>query len=214
MIFLSIVDSWELYMKKKFLDGCMNLIKQNNQYDDIKLAEIKYGLEGLYLTITKLVVIFALAIIFKIVKEVTIFLLIYNVVRMPSFGLHATKSWICLLSSGLIFILTPLICNYLYIPIWFKAIIGIILILLFYKNAPADTKKKPIVSPKRRAVYKFLSVITVIIFTYCSIFINNQFIANCFVIAPIVQSFMISPLVYKIFNLPYDNYKEYLKNVA
>lgn len=201
-------------MKKKFLDGCMNLIKQNNQYDDIKLAEIKYGLEGLYLTITKLVVIFALAIIFKIVKEVTIFLLIYNVVRMPSFGLHATKSWICLLSSGLIFILTPLICNYLYIPIWFKAIIGIILILLFYKNAPADTKKRPIVSPKRRAVYKFLSVLTVIIFIYLGIFINNQFIANCFVIAPIVQSFMISPLVYKIFNLPYDNYKEYLKNVA
>lgn len=201
-------------MKKKFLDGCMNLIKQNNQYDDIKLAEIKYGLEGLYLTITKLVVIFALAIIFKIVKEVTIFLLIYNVVRMPSFGLHATKSWICLLSSGLIFILTPLICNYLYIPIWFKAIIGIILILLFYKNAPADTKKRPIVSPKRRAVYKFLSVLTVIIFIYLGIFINNQFIANCFVIAPIVQSFMISPLIYKIFNLPYDNYKEYLKNVA
>ena len=46
-------------MKKKFLDWSMNIIKKNYpDYDDDKLAEIKYGLEGFYLTITKLLIIF------------------------------------------------------------------------------------------------------------------------------------------------------------
>lgn len=201
-------------MKKKILSSCMELIKKNGNYDEIKLDEIRYGLEGLYLTITKLIVIGALALCLGILKEVIIFLLIYNVVRMPSFGLHATKSWICLLSSSIIFVGMPLFCRYIAIPMIVKIIIGLIMIGLFYKNAPADTYKRPIVSPKRRNAYKFLSVIVVIICIFCSIFIKNQFLSNCFIISVVVQSFMISPTIYKLFNLPYDNYKTYLKNAT
>ena len=47
-----------------------------------------------------------------------------------------------------------------------KLIIGIILI---HKNSPADTAKKPIVSPKRRLVYKIISTIVASIFVVCSI---------------------------------------------
>ena len=79
-------------MKKIVVDKLMNLIKENGQYDDIKLAEIRYGLEGLYLTFSKLIVIFLLAYLLGIIKEVIIFLIIYNIIRATSFGLHATKS--------------------------------------------------------------------------------------------------------------------------
>ena len=89
-------------MKKIVVDKLMNLIKENGQYDDIKLAEIRYGLEGLYLTFSKLIVIFLLAYLLGIIKEVIIFLIIYNIIRATSFGLHATKSWICLISSTII----------------------------------------------------------------------------------------------------------------
>lgn len=200
-------------MKKIIINKLMDFIKNNNpQYNDEKLAEIRYGLEGLYLTLSKTIIIALVAIILNIFTEFIIFLILYNVVRMPSFGLHATKSWICLLSSTIIFIGFPLISKYIIIPIYIKALLGVILLYQFYKNAPADTKKRPIINPKRRLVYKYLSIIVAIIFIYCSIMIKNNFLSNCFILTLLVQSFMISPYVYKMFGLPYDNYKNYLTN--
>lgn len=198
-------------MKKIIINKCMNYIKKNTNYDKTKLAEIKYGLESIYLTFSKLIVISALALILGIFKEMIIYMLIYNLIRMPSFGLHATKSWICLLSSTILFISIPYLCIVLTIPTVFKLIIGIVGTLLMFKNSPADTKKRPIVNKKRRRVYKVLSVILAIIFTICSITIKYNFISNCLIFGLVMQNFMISPTVYKIFKLPYNNYLTFLK---
>lgn len=199
-------------MKKVVMNYLMNLIKKNNNYDEEKLAIIRYGLEGLYLTITKLIIILLLAFILNILKEVIIFLVIYNIIRMTSFGLHATKSWICLLSSTIIFIGFPIICKLLYLTNCFKVILGLILVLFIYKNSPADTHKRPIINPKRRMFYKYCSTFIAIIFIYCSILIDNNFISNSFMFSLFVQSFMIAPSIYKLFNLPYNNYLTYLAN--
>lgn len=198
-------------MKKFILDNCMNIIKKNKKYDDIKLAEIKYGLEGLYLTISKLIIITTIAIILGILKEYLIFLLIYNIIRIPSFGLHATKSWICLLSSTIIFIGIPLIINNIEIDNIYKLIIGIIATIGIFTFSPADTKKRPIVNKKRRKIYKILSTIVSIIYVIISIIIKNIYISNCFIFAIILQNILISPITYKVFKLPYNNYKEYIK---
>lgn len=198
-------------MKKFLINKCMNYIEKNTDYDKTKLAEIKYGLESIYLTFSKLIVISILAIILDIFKEMVIYMLIYNLIRMPSFGLHATKSWICLLSSTILFIGIPYLCIVLAIPTIIKIIIGIVGTLLMFKNSPADTKKRPIVSKKRRKVYKILSIVLAIIFTICSILIKDNFISNCFILGLIMQNCMISPTVYKIFKLPYNNYITFLK---
>lgn len=198
-------------MKNYIINKCMNYIKSNTNYEKTKLAEIKYGLESIYLTVSKLIIIFALALILNIFKKMVIYMLIYNLIRMPSFGLHATKSWICLLFSTILFIGVPYLCIYLQIPIILKILIGIVGVLLMFKNSPADTKNKPIVSKKRRKIYKTISVILAIIFTICSIFIRDNFISNCFILSLVMQNFMISPLVYKIFKLPYNNYITFLK---
>lgn len=199
-------------MKNYVVNGCMKIVNYNNDYDEEKLAIIKYGLEGLYLQITKIFIIILIAYIMGIFKEVIIFLLIYNIIRATSFGLHATKSWICLVSSTLIFIGFPLISMYLVIPTYIKTIINLIVIGFIFKNSPADTHKKPIVNPKRRKFYKYSSTFIAIIFAYCSILINDNFLTNCFVLAPLVQSFMISPTIYKLFGLPYNNYLTYMAN--
>lgn len=198
-------------MKNFVLNRIMNYIKKNTNYDEIKLKEIEYGLTSIYLTLSKLMVIFSIAIALSIVKELVIFLLIYNVLRMPSFGLHATKSWICLLSSTIIFIVIPIICMTIKINIIFKTLICIIGTILMFKNAPADTKKRPIVNKKRRRIYKYISTILTIMFSFLSIFISNVFVSNCFIFAIILQNAMISPITYKIFKLPYNNYIDYLK---
>lgn len=199
-------------MKKMIINYAMNLIEKNGNYDEEKLSIIKYGLEGLYLTITKLIIIFLLAYLLNIFKEMIIFLLIYNIIRTTSFGLHATKSWICLITSTLIFIGFPIICKHIYLTKYFKVALGLILILFIYKNSPADTHKRPIVNKNRRLFFKYISTFIAIIFVYSSILINDNFISNCLIFSLFVQSFMIAPSVYKLFNLPYNNYLTYLAN--
>ena len=198
-------------MKKFILDNCMNIIKKNKQYDDIKLAEIKYGLETLYLTFSKLIIISLIAIILGIFKNLIIFILIYNIIRMPSFGLHATKSWICLLSSTITFIGIPLIINKIQIDNIYKLIIGIIATIGIYTFSPADTKKRPIVNKKRRRIYKILSTIFSIIYVILSIIIKDNYISNSLLFSILLQNILISPITYKIFNMPYNNYKTYIK---
>ena len=199
-------------MKKFIIGKCINYIKKNTNYDSKKLAEIKYGLEGLFLTYSKLIIISILAIVLGIFKEMIVYMLIYNIIRMPSFGLHATKSWICLVSSSILFIGIPYLCIYLNIPLIIKIVISIIGTLLMLKNAPADTKKRPIVNKKRRRIYKLLSMVISLTFGILSIFIKNDFISNCFCLAIIMQNFMIAPLIYRIFKLPYNNYIQFLKD--
>ncbi len=188
----------------------MNIVNYDNRFDETKLSEIKYGLEGLYMQISKLVIISIVALLLNVFKELVLLLLIYNIIRSTSFGLHATKSWICLVASLLLFIGGALIAKYLVINIYIKNIINIIAILLIYKNAPADTQKRPITNPKRRLCYKYISTFIAIIFAYTSLFTSNL-ISNCLVISLLIQSGMISPAVYKIFKLPYNNYLSWNK---
>lgn len=197
-------------MKGLIINNSLALIqKYFPDYSEEKLEEIEYGLVGLYLTISKLIVIFIIAFLLGMLKEVLIFMIIYNIIRTTSFGLHATKSWICLISSTLIFITVPLLCISLTLPIWLRIIVGFICVFMVFKNSPADTEKRPIVSPKRRRTYKILSTLIAIIFVVLTTFLTDNFLANCFIFALVVQCFMISPFIYKTFNLPYDNYKNY-----
>lgn len=198
-------------MKEKVLKNCMNLIKNSNlNYSEEKLEEIEYGLEGIYILITKFIIIFTIAYFLGVFKELLIFLLIYNFIRMPSFGLHATKSSYCLISSLIVFFLGMYVSIIFVIPVYIKLIIGIYCIIRIYMNAPADTYKRPIVNKKRRECYKFISTLIAIVFVFASLFTKNTFISNSLVITLLIQTLMISPYVYRLFKLPYNNYKQYI----
>ena len=197
-------------LKKIIINKCMNIIKKNN-YSEVKLKEIEYGLISIYLTITKIIFIILLSIILGIFKEVVIFMVFFNIVRTFAFGLHATKSWICWIFSTIAFIIIPYICTYIVINKYIVLIICLLNTLLIFKNAPADTKKRPIVSKKRRLVLKYISTLLAIIYSVLATYINNNFIINCLIFALILQNILISPLTYKLFKLPYNNYIDFLK---
>ncbi len=197
-------------MRDVIINKQINMLKKYNNFDDEKISIIKYGLESIYILITKTVIILLVSYLLGLLKETLIFVLFYNLIRMPSFGLHATKSWICLVSSLLIFIILPFICTILELPNYLKIIIGIISILFIIKNAPADTYKRPIVNKKRRLFFKIISTIIACIMIIFALFTENQFISNSILISIVLQCFMISPTVYKIFKLPYNNYKKYI----
>lgn len=201
-------------MKNMILNYTIKTIrKKDSTYDEEQLAIIRYGLESLYILLTKTIGIFLLAILLGIFKEVLIFTLLYNFIRMPSFGLHATKSWMCWISSIIIFITIPYLCSIYDLNIIIRLIIGVITVSLIFKNAPADTYKRPIIDKKRRQRYKIISAVMAILMVICSILIKDMFIHNALIMSLVVQCFMISPLVYKLFKLPYNNYKAYQTTV-
>ena len=103
-------------MKKKFLNSSMKLITKNSQYTEEQIEIMTYGLETLYLTISKLIIIFLTAYLLGIFKEMLLLLITYNVIRSQSFGIHASKSIYCLITSLIMFIGGALICKYCIFP--------------------------------------------------------------------------------------------------
>lgn len=196
-------------MKKKFLNSSIELIKKNKNYNDEELEVIAYGLEGLYLTFTKMVVIFSIAFILGILKGVILLLVTYNIIRSQAFGIHASKSIYCLISSIILFIGGTLLCKYLVLPFWILIVCSIICNICLFLYAPADTYKRPLVNSKKRKRFKFISFLLGLIYTILIIVFRNYFIANYLLIGMIEAVLMILPITYKIFDLPYDNYKNY-----
>ena len=197
-------------MKNYIINNCLNLIKKYKTVDENELLIIKYGLEGIYLTITKTIVILAIAAIFKAFWETALFFITYGILRSFSFGIHAKKSWMCWLSSIIIFNFIPIIAIKYNLNHIIKIIIASFGTLLMFKNSPADTVKRPIVNKKRRMFYKLFSTFLCIIYTIIIIILNNQLISNCLMYSIVIQNILISPLTYKLFNLPYNNYLKYL----
>ncbi len=197
-------------MKKLIINKCMELVTTyNKDLSQRDIDKIKYGLEGLYLTITKLIFIIIVSIILGIWKETLLLILIFNGIRLTSFGVHAKRSIDCLISSTLFFILFPILCIKLTIPLIVKIILFIPLTVLIGIFAPADTEKRPLINKKKRKIYKILSIIISIIYMTIAIVIKNNILSNCFIFAIVIQIIIMLPITYKIFGVSYNNYKTY-----
>ncbi|MBP3765690.1 MAG: accessory gene regulator B family protein [Bacilli bacterium] len=197
-------------MKKVFLDTCLKLISQNNSLiDAVKLDEIRYGLEGIYLTLTKTIVIFALTVFLGIFKEMIIMLIVFNILRTTGFGIHAKKSWQCWISSITIFVIFPFLAKIIAIPIGIRATLGIIAVITMFLYAPADTVKHPLLNMKKRIIWKTLTVVNCIVLVVISLVLNDSTICNLLLFGIYSEVAVINPITYKIFKLPYNNYLNY-----
>lgn len=194
-------------MKEVFLNNSIKLIKKYNTYNETDIEKIRYGLEGIYLTITKLIVILALSIIFNIFKEIVLVLVFLNIIRYPAFGVHADKSSVCLIASILLIFGLTLLISKIYINNIIKIILCVICIINYLVFAPADTIKRPLTNAKKRKYRKIASVILSIIYSIAMFLINTKIISNTLLISLIIEAIMINPLTYKILKMPYNNYK-------
>ena len=192
------------------VNKCMNLIKHNKpELSDTDLEIIQYGLHSLYLSLTKIVVLIIISYFLGQLKEYIIFSLLFGILRMNSFGMHAKKSWMCWVTTIPVLILLPFLAIHITIPNIIKLLIGLMLILYVYKYSPADTQKKPIINKDIRRKYKIKATIVATAYVIISLLINNVFVANSLILSLILISIVISPITYKIFNLPYNNYLKY-----
>ncbi len=183
--------------------------KKYPEYDEEKLEVIAYGLEALYITITKTIVIFGFAFILGIFKETLLIMIFYNIIRTTAFGMHAKKSWHCYVISGTLFIGMALLCKYVDINFYVKLIIYIISVITIFIYAPADTYKRPLLNAKKRKIYKIITMFNSLIYLILMIIFKDNIISNYLIMGLLDASLMIHPLTYRMFQLPYNNYKKY-----
>lgn len=197
-------------MKKKLINSSIKNIKKfKPNLTDEDLEIIEYGLEGTYLTITKLIIILVLSIILHIFKEVLLTILFYNIIRFSAFGIHATKSSYCLISSLILFIIGPSLAIYLHINLILKIVLSIMCIICIILYAPADTVKRPLINKKKRTRFKIISIISSLILTSLVIIFNKLVISNIILLGLIEATILILPVTYNLFGLPYNNYKQF-----
>ena len=200
-------------MKEKFINSSLTFIMKYQECDDLKIKKLKYGLEGIYSTIVKLIIILLIAYITQTIKTTLLFLLFYAGIRTFSFGWHAKSNIACWISSITIYNIIPLLISKVNVPNAIGyAIIGIALISMILW-APADTPRRPLIRKKQRLKAKLLSILIVIIYFIIFTFTKCSIIKTTLLYALLIQAILINPLTYKLTNTQFNNYKYYKKKV-
>ena len=196
-------------MKEVFLNHTMNFIASNQkELSEDEKEKLSYGLEGLYMTITKLIIIFLIALALGFIKEFIITLIFFNIIRFPGFGFHASKSIVCLISSTALILGLPYLFTNIEVELNIKIILCLCSIITFIICAPADTWKRPLTNRKKRIIRKVGACTLAIIYSVLIIMFNGKEISNLLLAALLIETVLISPIMYLIFKEPYKNYKK------
>ena len=196
-------------MKELFLNKSINFITSQKPYKQEDIDKLRYGLEGIYLTFYKMIIILLVAFFLHTLKETIIFLILFNIIRYPAFGFHANTSFECLIISLILMVLLPFLLLTFNIPIIIKIVICFVCLVFFFIYAPMDTIKRPLPNKKKRRIRKFCSCLCCILYTCLMIVFKNSFINNLFFCAIVVETILILPTTYMLFKQPYNNYLNY-----
>ncbi|MDD2489832.1 MAG: accessory gene regulator B family protein [Bacilli bacterium] len=197
-------------MKNILINNGMDLIKKHyTNLNQAELEEIKYGLEGFYLTFSKILILFIVAYLINVHVNFILLIFFFNIIRFFAHGFHARNSIVCFIISFICFILLPYFIQSLTINLITKIILITISIISIFLYAPADTHKKPIIKIKKRQKLKIIALITCIVYSLIVLFSTNTIIINCILLALLLEIITILPITYKLFNLPYRNYQNY-----
>ena len=191
-------------MKEVFLKHSLQLITANKEWDEESLEKIRYGLEGIYLTIVKLVILLALAIILNIERLFLINLVFFNILRFFAFGVHARNSTQCLITSTVMFIIFPILSTSIDFPLPVQIIIASICVLLFLLYAPADTHKRPQKNRKKRQTRKAFAVTIAIVYVLLIIMLKD--LSQIILCSLMTETIGILPITYHILGVPCKNH--------
>lgn len=196
-------------MREVFADKNLNYISKYYKLSNTEKIKIKYGLEVLYTVITKTIGILLMSLFLKTFKETIILMGFYLLLRLFSHGIHAKKSSHCWVASILTYGAFPLLIKYFVIKKIYILIMSIIAFICFIIWAPADTPKKPLINKKKRIINKLLTLIISTTLMFVVILSKNSLINDCIFFSYIMSIISINPLTYKLFKIPFNNYKMY-----
>ena len=198
-------------MREAFANKNLEYVCKYKQCSDLDKIKIKYGLEVLYTIITKTVGILLISILLKTFIETIVLMLLYTTLRLFGHGIHAHKSSQCWVASILCYGVFPLLIKHFVISHTYIIILWSFAFICFAIWAPADTPKKPLINKKKRLFCKISTLLSSIVLLIITFVTNNNLINNSIFYSLIMNIIAINPLTYKLFNIPYNNYKKFNK---
>lgn len=198
-------------VKSAFVNHSLNYLIKNNACSQKQMNIFRYTLESLYSLITKTSVVLLLSIFLKTFSVTLITILLYSVLRGFAFGIHASKNIYCWIISLTIYIVGPLLIKYFTIPTIYLYIGYGISLLAFLLWAPSDTPSRPLLDKKKRRTNKIITLSLALAYIGVSLLIKNHnfYEIVCFLL--LLETICICPLTYKLFHVPYRNYRNYKK---
>ena len=176
--------------------------KEIPEIDDERAEVINYGLQNIIGEIPKTFLLFIIAFLLNMLKEVVFMFLVLIPYRGASGGFHLKTHLGCILGTaifycGTVFLSQNIILEEVtkYILIGIIWIFGMIMIKLY---APADTENVPILSRKERRKKQIIAYISFTIALVVTIFIQNNTISNILLFGNFVQTLTITKFAYKL----------------
>ncbi len=198
-------------MKEVFVSNSINYLIKNNACQEKDIKIFRYTLESIYSFFTKTSVVLLLSVLFGTFKITIFILLFYCLLRGFSFGIHATKNVYCWITTLGIYIISSLFIKFLSIPNFYIYIVYLLSFFFILLWAPADTPARPLLSKKKRTVNKMIALCLFSFYIVLALFLKNPNFNEIIAFVLLIQSICICPLTYKIFHIPYNNYKSYKK---
>jgi accessory gene regulator B len=200
------VENRWIHALARYLAGKVNAYAHK---DDAGLQKIVFGAEIFIINISKLIIIYALALILGTVWQTIIVHAAYMITKRYSFGLHALNSTVCTAVSCFMFVLTPLLLNELGMGNAAAALVFSAIIIILYRFAPADTKAWPLVGEKRREIMKRKAVLCGTALMVTAMLVPNGSVKLLLAMGAAYQCLAVLPLTYKILKRSVKNYEAY-----
>ena len=196
-------------MKKKIIDKLIHFIIKNKNSSEKDIKIYRYGLEALFNLIVKTSVVLIICLTIGTIKECLLLILFYFFLRLFAFGLHASNSIGCWLTTIPVYIGGSLFTKYIIISKYISIIIWFIYTLFAILWAPADTKKRPLIHAEQRKKLKLKSLLVFFSFCLILLLVNNQSIQNAIAFCMALEGICICPLTYLITGNKFNNYIYY-----
>lgn len=161
-------------MIQKMVDRIVDRQVKNKSIEQEDINIYKYGYFLLIEVLINLIISLMIGVVFRDIKTVVLFLVLYIPLRTYSGGWHADKLWKCTVISNLILVIAEIISNYCieYIYIMYCVPLMILSGIYILVVSPVDTESKPLENEERKLYGKkvkiiyFLHLIILILFIF------------------------------------------------
>lgn len=162
---------------EKIAKNIVHKIIPINDYSDIEIKKMEYGLTCMLNEITKLIPFFILFFIFNLHIEYIIALIFFCPIRIFSGGYHAETYWGCFVISLISFSAIIFIGENLIISQFIISILLLISFLLIFILSPVDNINKRIISKQKRIRHKYYSILICFILIMLTFIIPQCYLA-------------------------------------
>ena len=176
--------------------------KEMPEIDDERAEVINYGLQNIIGEIPKIFLLFLIAFVLGMLKEVLFMYITLIPYRGASGGFHLKTHLGCILGTtafycGIVFLSQHIILEDMtkYILTGISWIFGMLMIKLY---APADTENVPILSKKDRKRKQMIAYITYSIGLMAALLIQDNVISNILLFGNLLQTLTITKLAYRL----------------